>query len=274
MSDGKGARLGEARIPALGLGTWTLRGREGARTVRTALEIGYRHVDTAQGYGNESDVGDGIRAAGLPREQVFVTTKLGWDALPRDRVEPAVKASLRRLRTDWVDLLLIHWPHPHVPLEETLEAMLEVRDAGLVRHLGVSNFPSSQMERAAKIAPIACEQVEYHPFLSQSVLLEALRRQGIPLVAYSPLARGSVQRSPEIRRIASECGATPAAVALAWLLSQENVGAVPKASSEPHLRENLGAAMLRLSPEQHAEIASLARGERHIDPDFAPEWDE
>ena len=266
--------LGPAGIPALGLGTWQLTGAQGEAVVRRALELGYRHLDTAAGYDNEREVGRAIRGAGLPRDALFVTTKLAGESLRPERVGPALTASRERLGLERVDLLLIHWPSRDVPVAETLAAMLEERARGAVRHIGVSNFPSDRVREAARHpAAIACDQVEYHPFLAQRRLLACLRSAGIPLVAYRPLARGRVLRDPVLREIAAAHRCSPASVALRWLLQQRGVGAVPKATRREHLEANLQALSIALERGEMRRIWALARGERLIDPDFAPVWD-
>lgn len=262
------------RIPALGLGTWQLEGRACERAVHEALALGYRHVDTAQVYENESAVGRGIAAAGVDRGDVFLVTKLWREHLRAADVARTTRASLKRLGTDYVDLLLIHWPSDVVPLAETLEAMHALQEEGLTRALGVSNFPVAWVEEARRIAPIVCNQVEYHPMLDQRRLRAGLRRHGIPLVAYSPLAHGHVHEEPELRAIAREHGASPAQMALRWLLDQEGVAVIPKATSREHLAENLGALELSLSDEDRRRIDALGRqGLRTADPPWAPKWD-
>ncbi|WP_448205251.1 aldo/keto reductase [Azospirillum sp. sgz302134] len=262
-------------MPALGLGTWQLTGSVCARVVRGALDLGYRHIDTAQAYGNEAEVGAAIAEAGITRSQLFLTTKLWMDRLTRGEVERSTEESLRRLRTDYVDLLLIHWPNPRVPLEETLGAMTELCTTGKVRRIGVSNFPVALLRQAVEEigADIFCDQVEYHPLLSQAPVLDYLRPRGMLLVAYSPLAHGEVLTNPEIRRIADKMGATPAQVSLAWLLGQDNVAVIPKATSVEHLRANLAALDLQLDPADRAALDKLAGHTRTIAPSWAPNWD-
>lgn len=264
---------GGARIPALGLGTWMLSGTACAERVEEALRMGYRHIDTAQMYGNEADVGRAMSRSGIDRGEIFLTTKLALENLRHAEVLASTRASLSRLQTDYVDLLLIHWPSEEVPLEETLGAMLELRDRGRVRHLGVSNFPPARLERALAHAPIVCNQVEYHPYLSQGVLLATLRGHGLALVAYSPLARGRVARERVLQQIGDAHGKTPAQVALRWLVQQPAVGVIPKAASSRHLNENLRIFDFTLSSPEIARIDALHRGERLVDPGWAPEWE-
>jgi 2,5-diketo-D-gluconate reductase B len=260
-------------VPALGLGTWMLEGEACRRAVGEALALGYRHLDTAQAYGNEAEVGRALRESAVAREEVFVTTKVWLDDLAPDRLVPSVEASLRRLGSDHVDLLLVHWPSREVPLEDTLEALEGVRRRGWTRLVGVSNFPPSLLRRALAAAPVACDQVEYHPFLAQDALLAVCREHGALLTAYSPLARGRVLRDPVLREIAEAHGATPAQVALRWLVAHDGVAAIPKASSREHLGANLASVDLALSATERARIDGLARGQRLVSPSFAPDWE-
>ena len=214
-------------IPKLGLGTWQLGGRACERAVADALELGYRHIDTARMYGNEVEVGRAIAAAGVDRDEVFVTTKLLPSAHTAGGVRRQLDGSLTDLRLDHVDLLLIHWPSTDgTPLAETLGAMCELREQGATRHIGVSNFPRAMALEARELAPIVCDQVEYHPYLGQPELLALARERDLMLTAYSPLAQGEVLRDPVIRDIAEAHGRSPAQVVLRWLLDQPNVAAV------------------------------------------------
>lgn len=267
-------RAGEASIPALGFGTWQLTGRVCGDRVRDALAAGYRHIDTARMYENEHEVGRGLRESGVDRGEVFLTTKLWIDDLARDRVLSSTEESLARLGTDFLDLLLIHWPSEAVPLAETLGAMRGLQEDGRVRHLGVSNFPPSWLERALGEAPLVCDQVEYHPLLGQERLLGAVRRHGLALVAYSPLAHGAAVREKALAHIGERHGKSPAQVALRWLVQQEGVAAIPKAASPRHLRENLEIFDFALEPAEMERIGGLARGERVVDPEVAPDWEE
>jgi diketogulonate reductase-like aldo/keto reductase len=203
-------------IPRLGIGTWPLKGDECAAVVREALKLGYRHVDTAQGYGNEADVGRALAASGVPRDEVFVTTKVTPWNLAAGALRRSVEESLKKLGIARIDLLLIHWPNPRIPLEETIPALNEVKREGLVRAIGLSNFTTSLLERAWSLTrePFAAEQVEFHPFLDQRRIAEAIRARGMALIAYSPLALGRVADDPVIRRIAAARARTPAQVTL------------------------------------------------------------
>lgn len=262
-------------LPVLGFGTSGLQGWRCRRMVRIALALGYRHLDTAQAYGNEDDVGRAIAAAGVARSDVFLTTKLEHAHLGRRHVRPALEASLARLRTDYVDLLMIHWPSEQVPLQETLAAFAELRDAGKVRHIGVCNFTLRHLREAIETCGVTplCNQVEYHPFLAQSRLLPYMRGAGIALVAYSPLARGLVPRDPVLRRIGARHGKSAAQVALAWLVSQALVAAIPKASSERNCIANAEIFDIRLDADEVAAIEALPKDRRIIDPSWAPSWD-
>jgi 2,5-diketo-D-gluconate reductase B len=261
-------------IPKLGLGTWQLTGAACEEAVADALALGYRHVDTARMYGNEAEVGRAIAAAGIGRDELFVTTKLLPSELGAAGVRRQLDGSLSDLRLDHVDLLLIHWPATDgTPLAETLGAMREAQDQGAARHLGVSNFPSAMVRQALELAPIVCDQVEYHPYLGQRELLALARERDLMITAYSPLAQGAVLRDPTIRRIAEAHGRTPAQVVLRWLLDQPQVAAVPKAAGHEHRAANLDVFSFELSDDERGAIAGLQRGRRTIDPSFAPDWD-
>jgi 2,5-diketo-D-gluconate reductase B len=261
-------------VPALGLGTWMLEGRECREAVRDALEIGYRHLDTAQAYGNEEEVGRGLADSGVPRDDVWLTTKLWLENLDHDKALESARGSLRRLGTEYVDLLLIHWPPTSdLPIAEPLRAMRRLQGDGLVRHIGVSNFPPSLLDEALDEAEIFCEQVEYHPFLAQDPLLQACEEWDLLLTAYSPLARGEVLEDETLREIGRRHGKGPAQVTLRWLLQQEQVAAVPKAASAEHRRSNFEVFDFELSLDEMEAIHGLARGERIVDPEFAPRWE-
>jgi 2,5-diketo-D-gluconate reductase B len=263
---------GEA-IPALGLGTWELTGSACRRAVDEALGLGYRHIDTAQVYGNESEVGDALAASDVDRGEVFLTTKVWNRNLARGQVTASTRESLSKLRTDFVDLLLIHWPVAMDRIGEVLEEMRGLQEAGQVRHLGVSNFTVQQVEEALEHAPILCDQVEYHPYLGQQPLLETARKHDLVLTAYSPLGRGALLRDPELTEIGRAHGKSAAQVALRWLIDQENVAAIPKATGRDHLSANIDVFDFKLSEDQRTRIDALDRRDRVIDPSFAPVWD-
>ena len=261
-----------AVVPKIGLGTWELTGRDCEEAVRDAIELGYRHIDTARAYENEQEVGAGIAAA--DRDEIFLTTKLSHEALRADEVRRQCEASLRALGTDHVDLLLIHWPNEDVPLEETLGAMQRLRDEEKVRHLGVSNFTSGLLERALSLAPVITNQVEYHPYLAQPALLELCRERDVMLTAYSPFAHGELLSDPVLTQVADAHGTTPAQVTLRWLIDQAQVSAVPKAASHNKRAANIDVFDFELTDDERARIAELAGDGRRIDPPWAPDWDE
>ena len=265
-----------SRVPALGLGTWQLSGRGCEEAVRQALDLGYRHIDTAQMYGNETEVGRAIRASGIGRDQIFLTTKLAPGNLAASAVRRTAEESLRRLGTDHVDLLLIHWPTGEVPLGETLGAMADLRAAGKIRHIGVSNFNVQLLKEAVDTlgADLLCNQVEYHPYLSQRAVPGTVRRYGMMLTAYTPLARGRIARDPTLAAVGRKHGKSPAQVALRWLLDQEGVAAIPKAASRGHIAANLDIFDFALDAEERTAIDALGGSRRLVDPGgWAPRWD-
>jgi 2,5-diketo-D-gluconate reductase B len=261
-------------IPKLGFGTWRLSGRECSDGVADALAAGYRHVDTARMYGNEEEVGSGMRASGVDLGDVWLTTKVWPDDLAPERVRASLERSLRALGTDYVDLFMIHWPNPRVPLAPTLEAMTGLRDEGRTREIGVSNFTSAQFREALDLAPVIVNQVEYHPFLDQSAVLGVCRERDVELTAYRPLGKGEVLDDPTIREIAAAHEGTPAQVALAWLIGQEGVSAVPKASTPERRRENLAALRLELNADERAAIDALPKDRRAVETQWSPEWND
>jgi 2,5-diketo-D-gluconate reductase B len=263
-----------APIPRLGFGTWQIDGPTVTEAVADALALGYRHIDTARMYGNEREVGEGLRASGVPRDEVWVTTKVFYDQLEPDRLRRSAEASLADLGLDHVDLLLIHWPNPTIALGDSLAALHRARQDGLTKHIGVANFPSALLREAIAEFPIACNQVEYHPYLAQRAVLDAAHSHGVVVTAYSPLGSGGLLNEPVLAEIARARGATPAQVCLRWLLDQTGVAAIPKAASHEHRAENLAALDLApLTYEERAAVDGLARGKRFINPSFAPEWD-
>jgi 2,5-diketo-D-gluconate reductase B len=247
------------KVPSLGLGTWRLTGGKCARAVERALVLGYRHIDTAQIYGNEEHVGQGIQNAGVDREEVFLVTKVWTSSFSYKRTIESTRESLRKLGTDYVDLLLMHWPNPSVLLEETLSAMTELQNEGSVRHVGVSNFSPSMVEEAARHANVFCNQVEYHPYKGQDELLEQARDMDYLLTAYSPVAKGAVLNDRTLLGIGEAHGKTSAQVALRWLIQQEKIAAIPKATSEDHLKSNLNVFNFELSNEEMERISGLRR---------------
>lgn len=264
-------------IPALGYGTWELRGEAGAKGVTKAIEVGYRHVDTAQIYENEAEVGTGIKNSGVPRDQIFLTTKVWIDRLADGKLQPSVDESLKKLKTDYVDLLLIHWPvEKDAKFAEQLRTLQDVQKAGKTRLIGVSNFTVAQLKQATEEigAEIATDQVEYHPTLSQKRVLDFLRTKGMFLTAYSPLARGGVSDEKVLQTIAETHNKTPGQVTLRWLIQQGNVAAIPKAASEKHIRENFEIFDFKLTEAEMQKIHSLAKPNgRLVSPNWAPAWD-
>jgi 2,5-diketo-D-gluconate reductase B len=247
------------KVPVLGLGTYRLTGDACVRSVGRALSMGYRHLDTAQMYGNEAEVGRGIEQAGVEREEIFLTTKVWPSDFAHDRVKEKTRASLKKLRTEYVDLLLMHWPGDGVPLGETLGAMRELQQEGSLLHIGVSNFSPSLVEEAAEHAEILCNQVQYHPYRRQDALVDQARDMDYLLTAYTPLSRGGVQKDATLREIGDAHGKTATQAALRWLVQQDKVCAIPKATSEEHLRENLDVFDFELSAEEMDRIYSLGR---------------
>ncbi|HLZ06817.1 MAG TPA: aldo/keto reductase [Bradyrhizobium sp.] len=264
-----------AKIPSIGLGTWELRGRACARVVEQALRLGYRHIDTAQAYDNEREVGEGLRASGIRRDEVFVTTKIWTNHFAPHDLERSVKESLVRLRMPAVDLLLLHWPNPQVPLAETLGALAHAKTMGLARHIGVSNFTVALIEEAVKACPepLVCDQVEYHPYLDQAKVRQACVQNGMALVAYSPIAKGKIKNDPILVRIGRDRHKTPAQICLRWLV-QQNVSAIPRTSRIERLSENIDIFDFELSDDEMDQIFRLAHPKgRLTDFGFAPKWD-
>lgn len=265
------------RVPALGFGTFRLTGQSCREMVQTAVRLGYRHIDTAQMYDNEAAVGAALAASGVARAEIFLTTKVWPDRFRAGVLERSVEESLRKLGTDYVDLLLLHWPNPEVPLAETIGALNAVRRAGQARQIGVSNFTTQLLAEAqqASDAPLLINQVEYHPFLDQSVLLQALRQRRMGLTAYSPLAQGKVAGHPVLSTIGRRYGKTAGQVALRWLVQQDCVIAIPKSASPARAQENLDIFDFSLEETEMQEIFALgARTGRLIDPaGLAPAWD-
>ena len=259
-------------MPMLGLGTWENTDPAAcADSVATALERGYRHIDTAQAYGNEAAVGDGLAQAAVDRDDVFLATKIWIDNLAYDDVLETADASLDRLGVDSVDLLYVHWPSRTYDAENTLAAFNELYEQGKIDRIGVSNFQPEQVAEAIELsdAPIFANQVEIHPLLQQEELREVCADHGVELVAYSPLARGNVFDVPEIEAIADDRGVSPAQVSLAWL-RQEGITAIPKATSEAHISDNWASLSLELTDDELAAIRDIERTDRQVDPGFGP----
>ncbi|WP_435949631.1 aldo/keto reductase [Psychrobacter sp. DM8] len=271
---------GQANIPVLGLGTWQSTGQDCIDVVSQALQIGYEHIDTAQAYGNEVEVGQGIKQSGVARDKFFLTTKIFPDDMKfePEKLVAAAKRSLKNLDTDYVDLLLLHWPDDRVPLSETIPALCELKKQGLTRNIGVSNFNIANIIEAKKYAdvPIVVNQVEFHPFIKQETLQTFLNNHHILLEAYSPLARGDVFDNDIIKDIADKHGVTPAQISLAWILSDKDRIAIPKTSNPDHLQGNLDAINVNLSTDDIEQISNLATsdGRKIKHPDYSPKWDD
>jgi diketogulonate reductase-like aldo/keto reductase len=245
--------------------------------VQQALRVGYRHLDTAEMYDNEREVGEGLRASGIKREEIFVTTKIWPSHFAARDLERAAKDSLARLRLSHIDLLLLHWPNPQIPLSETLGALCEVKRSGLARNIGVSNFTVALIAQAVKLTqePLVCNQIEMHPFLDQSKVRAACRRHGMAVVAYSPIARGSVKSNAMLARIGKDHGKTAAQVSLRFLV-QQDIAAIPRTSRTERLAENLAIFDFELSADEMKEVAALAsRSGRLVDFSYSgsPQWD-
>jgi 2,5-diketo-D-gluconate reductase B len=274
MDENQVVRAQGAEVPALGFGTWQIEGADAREAVRDALEIGYRHIDTAKAYGNEREVGEGIRDSGVAREEIWLTTKVPHDEAEPNAVRRAAEGSLERLGTDYVDLLLLHWPAKDVPLEQTIVALDLIRRDGLARHVGVSNFPAGMLARALESAELLCDQVEYHPFLDQGRLLELADDKDLIVTAYSPLAHGQVPDDATLREIGEAHGRTAGQVALRWLLDQPRVSPIPKASSHERRVENFQVFDFELTDEDRDRIAGLPKDLRTANPPWAPDWDD
>ncbi len=266
-----------ATIPALGFGTFRMSGPDVLRMVPQVLKLGYRHIDTAQIYGNEAEVGEGIANSGIKRGDVFLTTKVWVSNYKRADFLRSVDESLGKLRTDYVDLLLLHWPNAAVPLAEQIGALNEVHKAGKVRHIGVSNFNRALLAEAVRLsdAPIVTNQIEIHPYIDQSVMLEAARKAGQSVTAYYAMADGKVFADPVLKGIAARHGRSVAQVVLRWLVQQDGVIALSKTVGEQRAAENLAIFDFELSKDDMAAIHGLARPDgRIVSPDgLAPAWD-
>lgn len=266
-----------AEIPAIGFGTFRMPGSDVLRMVPAALKLGYRHVDTAQIYGNEAEVGEAIANSDVARGDVFLTTKVWVDKYRHDAFVRSVDESLKKLKTDYVDLLLLHWPQSDVPLAERIGALNEVRDAGKVRHIGVSNFNTALMAEAVKLskAPIVTNQVEYHPYLDQSPVLDAARKAGMSITAYYAMADGKVIDDPAIKAIAAAHDKSAAQVVLRWLVQQQGVVALSKTVSAERAKANFDIFDFELSNEEMQALHALARPNgRIVNPGhLAPKWD-
>jgi 2,5-diketo-D-gluconate reductase B len=264
-------------LPKIGMGTFRLKGNDARDAVKSALSLGYRHIDTAQMYDNEAAVGDGITSSGIPRREIFLTTKIWHDKLHASDLINSLQGSLDRLKTDHVDLALIHWPSPgdEVPMEEYLGALKDAQREGLAEHIGISNFTCAQMDEAKRIlgdASIFTNQVEVHPFLANRKVVDHARKLGITVTGYMPLAVGKVMEDETLQRIAENHNATPAQIAIAWVASR-GIVPIPSSTRPAHQKANLDALEIELSGEDIKAIDALDRDERIADPGFAPDWD-
>lgn len=261
-------------VPAIGFGTWELVGDDTFPGVTAALELGYRHIDTAQVYENEAEVGRAITASGVDRDEIFLTTKVWNDRLTPEGIRESTYESLEKLQTDHVDLLLVHWPVHFDRLGATLEAFVDLQEAGATRHIGVSNFTPDMLSRALDTARLFALQVEHHAYLAQPRLLDLCEQNEVLFTAYSPLARGELLDDPAVVAIAEERGATPAQVLLKWILEEgEHTAVIPKATARERIAENLAAVDVELTEGDCDALAALDRNRRTVDPDWAPVWD-
>jgi 2,5-diketo-D-gluconate reductase B len=273
MGESTNVTISGVDVPALGFGTWQITGDGAREAVLDALELGYRHIDTARMYENEPEVGAGLRESAIPRDEIWLTTKVWQDNARADDLHRSAERQLSDLGVDAVDLLLLHWPAAGVALSETLDAMTRLREEGLIRELGVSNFPSALLREAVQLAPVFCNQVEYHPYLSQAAVLDVCREHDVLLTAYSPFAHGHLLDDPVLTEIGAAHGKSAGQVSLRWLLDQPGVAVIPKASSHDRRAQNLDVFDFTLDDDERDRIAGLERGRRTANPPWAPAWD-
>ncbi len=262
-------------LPRLGLGTFRMQGDGCRAAVESALKLGYRHIDTAEMYANEDAIGAAIASSGVARKELHVTTKVWNENLAPDAIRRAFDASLKKLRLDHVDLYLVHWPAKNMNLPAMFETLIKLKQEGRTRAIGVANFNIALLKAVVEEikAPIACNQVEYHVFLDQTALRKYLAAKSIPLVAYCPIAQGRAATDETLMAIGRKHGASAAQVALKWLLDQDGVAAIPKASRAESQKANLDALHIGLDDEDRAAIAGLPKDKRLVNPGFAPVWD-
>jgi 2,5-diketo-D-gluconate reductase B len=262
-------------LPKLGLGTFRMQGDVCRAAVESALSLGYRHLDTAEMYANEEPIGAAIAASKVARKDLHVTTKVWNENLAPDAIRKAFDASLKKLRLDHVDLYLVHWPSRNMNLPAIFETLMKLKEEGRVSAIGVANFNTALLKTVVEEikAPIACDQVEYHVMLDQTPLRRYLAAKSIPLVAYCPLAQGRVASDASLVKIGKKHNASAAQVALKWLLDQDGVAAIPKASRAESQQANLDALKVKLDDEDRRIIASLPKDRRCVNPGFAPAWD-
>lgn len=264
------------RIPRIGLGTFGLKGEACVAAVKAALASGYRHLDTATMYGNEAEVGAGLEASGVARDEVFVTTKVWVDDIAPGDLERSAEASLKRLGLSEVDLLLIHWPNKAVPLADSTAALCRTKRQGLARHIGISNYTAAMVDETVGLAsePLVANQVEYHPYLDQGAVKAACARHGMAMTSYCPLGRGGLLADPVVTAIASRYGIAPSQVVLRWHVQQPGIVAIPKSGTPAHIATNIDVFGFELTPDEMRSLSGLARPDgRVVDPAFAPDWD-
>jgi 2,5-diketo-D-gluconate reductase B len=262
-------------VPRLGLGTFRMQGDAGRAAVESALGLGYRHIDTAEMYANEEPIGAAIAASKIARKDLHVTTKVWHENLAPDAIRKAFDASLKKLRLDHVDLYLVHWPSRSMNLPAVFETLMKLKEEGRTRAIGVANFTTALLKTVVEDikAPIACNQVEYHAMLDQTPLRKYLAAKSIPLVAYCPLAQGRFATDETLAKIGRKHDATAAQVALRWLLDQDGVAAIPKASRAESQQANLDALKVKLDDDDRKAIAALRKDMRCVNPGFGPDWD-
>jgi 2,5-diketo-D-gluconate reductase B len=260
-------------IPVIGLGTYPLVGEACTKAVENGLKVGYRHIDTAAIYNNEGEVGAAIKQSGIDRSELFITTKVWYTELEPAKLKKSAEESLRKLKTDHVNLLLIHWPAPDMELEATLEALMEVQSQGKAEHIGVSNFPPSLFKKACMFAPIYTNQVEYHPYLRDERLIAIAEEYNVMITAYSPLAKGKVLQEKILVALGQKYNKKPAQVCLKWLIQQPKVITIPKATTDEHQRINLDIFDFELTPDEMEEIDRLNRGKRVVRPAWNLDWE-